>query len=143
MHTKEPWTCCLMGGVAFLLDQDGATIALLEKPNPEIAYADTRRICACVNACAGIPTEQLERGDLGGKDTIMNPRALWGREMSAEEMHRLIAAAPDLLTALQKLAHEAEPANATMVREAGIGVIDVIAIHEARAAIAKAGGKQE
>ena len=57
-HTPEPWS--------YGEDNDGWYV---EKDRLQIAHGlseeDARRIVACVNACAGIPTEVLERYKLG------------------------------------------------------------------------------
>lgn len=66
-HTKEPWNVgvVLVSGynATAILDCDGDEVcnmgtSLLNED------ANATRIVACVNACAGIPTEALERGDL-------------------------------------------------------------------------------
>ena len=71
-HTPEPWSC----------EQPWAGFSALRGPSKELIFgiacggpeekqpdavcdANAARIVACVNACAGIPTEQLEKGDLG------------------------------------------------------------------------------
>ena len=57
-HTPEPWS--------YGEDNDGWYV---EKDGLQIAHGlseeDARRIVACVNACAGLPTEVLERYKLG------------------------------------------------------------------------------
>ena len=57
-HTQEPWS--------YGEDNDGWYV---EKDGLQIAHGlteeDARRIVACVNACAGLPTEVLERYKLG------------------------------------------------------------------------------
>jgi hypothetical protein len=63
-HTKEPWF--VEGSdVAAMVDQYPTVIAdCLNHANAERfnAEANARRIVACVNACAGIPTELIEEG---------------------------------------------------------------------------------
>ena len=62
-HTLEPWKSIeeqFHGEVLnFIGDKDGRTIGEIYTEN------DARRIVACVNACAGLPTEVLERYKLG------------------------------------------------------------------------------
>lgn len=64
-HTPEPWAT---NGTRIESEHshgwanDGWIIAGLEGPDAE---ANARRIVACVNVCAGIPTEVLERYKLG------------------------------------------------------------------------------
>jgi hypothetical protein len=53
-HTAEPWTATDIGT---LHGKDSQFIAELGGMRAE---ADLRRIAACVNACAGISTQQLE-----------------------------------------------------------------------------------
>ena len=63
-HTPEPWAT---NGTRIESEHshgwanDGWIIAGLEGPDAE---ANARRIVACVNVCAGIPTEVLEHGDI-------------------------------------------------------------------------------
>lgn len=54
-HTKEPWTSDLVAEMIY--GANGQTIVYEMNSNE----ADARRIVACVNACAGISNEQLER----------------------------------------------------------------------------------
>lgn len=81
-HTKEPWhACCSDEGAyshfIFAREGEAAICAMCSNdPNdPRDEYehlegiltvperqANARRIVACVNACAGISTEELERG---------------------------------------------------------------------------------
>lgn len=76
-HTKEPWR--LRGydidddvtGDSFIYDGYGDLVCIVQwAPDPQDnaeAKANARRIVACVNACAGMPTEELEIiGDAGG-----------------------------------------------------------------------------
>lgn len=52
-HTKEPWW------------NHGVIIKANDNiPAQATSEEDARRIVACVNACAGIPTEQLESGEV-------------------------------------------------------------------------------
>ena len=67
--------------------------------------------------------------------TILNPMALWGREMSNEEMMALIKAAPDLLDACKAI-------EKTLVIRPywGDHIVKAGAVVRIRAAIAKATG---
>ena len=60
-HTAEPWA--VRRDVAGLVTGGfrGATVADCRMVQGERGTANARRIVACVNACAGIPTEALER----------------------------------------------------------------------------------
>lgn len=69
-HTPEPWRVAAKALVrldsAYLIEavehhdfKYGATLAATSQH-------DARRIVACVNACAGLSTEQLEASPLGG-----------------------------------------------------------------------------
>ncbi len=64
-HTPEPWEwgdveidCPTDDFYSEAIKAGPAEVPSLS--NPERAEADARRIVACVNACAGIPTEDLE-----------------------------------------------------------------------------------
>lgn len=57
-HTKEPWSWCIgvMESVQVAIDgADGSEITGWLEPK------NARRIVACVNACAGLPTEFIEK----------------------------------------------------------------------------------
>lgn len=54
-HTKEPWPEYLDVAVVMTPNPDGPDAAVL-------SFEDYKRARACVNACAGIPTESLELG---------------------------------------------------------------------------------
>jgi hypothetical protein len=62
-HTPEPWEV-RDGMVIKAVGDDGAYVAAAVRApaghSKEQADANARRIVACVNACAGIPTEDLE-----------------------------------------------------------------------------------
>ena len=65
-YTKEPWMlqghmifrqdCRVLGVMESLIVEEG------DKSINRLRYANARRAVACVNACAGIPTEELEKG---------------------------------------------------------------------------------
>lgn len=66
-HTPEPWTAELTddpedGLDAYAVDCPEYSIALMDAPGGlELNEANARRIVACVNACAGIENEELEK----------------------------------------------------------------------------------
>lgn len=66
-HSPEPWTTTnegdVMGQANRLVSSDDTGVGRT------ITEADARRIAACVNACAGIPTEELERRGQKAGDT--------------------------------------------------------------------------
>lgn len=58
-HTAEPWQ--YHRGQLFVNDHEGQLVIGECNTNfPELSVANARRIAACVNACAGISTENLE-----------------------------------------------------------------------------------
>ena len=93
-----------------------ADISLVESMN---RIEDARRIVACVNACAGLPTEQLESSPPGG---VLNGVA------------GLIAQRDELLAALEIIAASEEFHGDSFVCD--FGTLQGVA----RAAIAKAKG---
>lgn len=101
-------------------------------PGPWFTFANA----TCVGGPAGI------LGNPSGADTAgiahcgMALRA--GDELQANA--RLIAAAPDLLEALQAMLKDSETVRRVMLAEAGIGMVDENALSMARTAIAKATG---
>lgn len=71
-HTPEPWVIW-NGGDGIMMygarEPKRGGVALMccnELVSGRTAIANARRIVACVNACAGLPTEQLESSPLGG-----------------------------------------------------------------------------
>jgi hypothetical protein len=69
-HSPEPWRADV-DDPSDILDASGAACASgwsFDEPGgwfrQEPAEANARRIVACVNACAGIPTEEVEAGVL-------------------------------------------------------------------------------
>lgn len=58
-HTAEPWQ--YRRNQLFVNDHEGQCVIGECNTNfPELSIANARRIAACVNACAGISTENLE-----------------------------------------------------------------------------------
>ena len=71
MHTQEPWQWGFNPAGFFSNEivirpvgefPHGDWIADVGSSGDEMRLANARRIVACVNACAGIPTEVLENG---------------------------------------------------------------------------------
>lgn len=67
-HTPEPWQAIGSRADRAIIS-DGRSIARVwgaiqpdDRPPHDQADANAARIVACVNACAGIPTEELEAG---------------------------------------------------------------------------------
>lgn len=71
-HTPEPWKT----GAGYEQQEPGVYIyggdgLIVSSEDTEITEANARRIVACVNACAGISTEQLEMDiSVGGEKSI-------------------------------------------------------------------------
>lgn len=97
LHTPEPWDQGLYDNPKRL------ALAIFDERHDEVAVSDTvetaRRIVACVNACAGIETERLEKN---ASDPIAG---LFGRMASrlTTENKKLTAQRDDLLAALRAL----------------------------------------
>jgi hypothetical protein len=68
-HSPEPWGIWTSPApqpyCAYVCDAEGVCIARTTGMTQEEANASARRIVACVNACAGLPVEALEAGELG------------------------------------------------------------------------------
>lgn len=63
-HTKEPWSH--RNGRIFQTDRNVLTIANIARAfDGDYSEANARRIVACVNACDGLDTSQLEQFGLG------------------------------------------------------------------------------
>ena len=60
-HTKEPWQCDKYNNVN---DSNGRTIKVqgFALSGGSEIWANSQRIFACINACAGLTNEQLESG---------------------------------------------------------------------------------
>ncbi len=82
-HTKEPWAYeakPVRNGYVFVIESDmisigccyGSTNPMWDVCGARNGEANARRIVACVNACAGIPTEDLEsRGFLSSLEKML------------------------------------------------------------------------
>lgn len=64
-HTPEPWAIHEdASGDIFISGSDHTYITEIGNPDEDGAAADARRIVACVNACRGLPTDELEQKGL-------------------------------------------------------------------------------
>lgn len=120
-HTQEP--CGVFqyasGDVFVSYKEASFHICEIGSEDDDSVMPDARRIVACVNACAGLPTEQLESSPPGG---ILNGVA------------GLIAQRNELLAALEIIAASEEFHGDSFVCD--FGTLQGVA----RAAIAKAKG---
>ena len=70
MHTPEPWH--VEGAMPLQLRSAAGEVVAKPMANTDMPVeqyrANARRIAACVNACAGIPTEDLEDARFGACD---------------------------------------------------------------------------
>ena len=57
-HSKEPWKLFIEFGLLTIRDANGKEVAFTNMQNSPV-LANHKRIIACVNACKGIPNEQL------------------------------------------------------------------------------------
>jgi hypothetical protein len=66
-HSPEPWSRDAEAGECACYIRDAKNWLLVGEDDygPTLDVDDARRIVACVNACAGIPTDALESGSLG------------------------------------------------------------------------------
>lgn len=87
-HTPEPWHGKRIGIAVHYFESIGVEISLTGKSNE--AMANSRRIVACVNACRGLSTDELE---LRGLVSAV------GTELMALDKQR-----DELLAALEELA---------------------------------------
>lgn len=74
--SPEPWHVVELGEedetFHFIHDARDKSVAdVIGNDGVEVDGANARRIVACVNACAGIPTEALEQAGVGGLRTAM------------------------------------------------------------------------
>ncbi len=114
-HTKEPWNIRELGDDCFIT----AAIEPGMAYGPEIMgddytgyggearkRADARRIVACVNACAGIPTEHVERCNaINAVDEIIKERNALTKERNdlVLEVEILVRQRDELVAALIRL----------------------------------------
>ena len=83
-HTPEPWE---VTDKRFIRQSSGRRHVVARVVGSEEMEANARRIVACINACAGIPTEGLEKTRLGS-DVLL-------------EMHKISQQRDDLLATLK------------------------------------------
>lgn len=67
-HTSEPWSYQASipeeGYECFWINSGSRQISSFDGPQNEEQFSNVRRIVACVNACAGYTTEELEQATL-------------------------------------------------------------------------------
>lgn len=116
-HTPEPWTFNKndLRGFDFQIRaaegvQIGETQELLGKKRALANPAENaRRIVACVNACAGIPTETLEETGSFPEAAARELKTLkQQRDRLLEEIKRVLAALPTTCLADEEVKEEAD-----------------------------------
>ena len=139
-HTPGPWRIdeyrnfVTPDGPLYL---GGVTTPLTLGANMRKGWENARRIVACVNACEGIGTEQLESWLCMSRPILQSMKEL------KSEADREAKQRDDLLDALQEMvAGDAEAIEDA--KRLGVPFPDemLAAYHKARAAIAKATGEQ-
>ncbi len=138
-HTPEPWHTAERSGFPFHIDDArGESVAMMladDDHDEQRGLDNARRIVACVNACAGIPTEMLEeRRECAGA---------WFPELENAKKQR-----DELLAALEfMLERISEPPEANCSCHLSPPCADCIdfggereAFEEAKSAIARAKG---
>lgn len=95
-HTPEPWNIDPQGTAIYVTFVDGYENEILDcwtagRIDVDMAKANARRIVACVNACKGLETDDIESMVAEGKtllgtmqDQLMVIQAMDGRIKSAE-----------------------------------------------------------
>ena len=121
-HTKEPWRIGKPppNGEQTIGDSKGLMVAVTTVGGGVSSEANARRIVACVNACAGIPTDGLEKTRLE-KDVLL-------------EIYNLRKQRDELLTAL-------EPFGAIDLVESRLPAEFAMLVLRARTAISNAKGQ--
>ena len=108
-RSVEPWPYCRSDELralitpALMAELAKFAIGLDERGlgfGPDIAKVFIRRIVACVNACAGIPTEALEAGRIRA---VLDAARAWGDENSEHPQSPGEAALGRALCALGRL----------------------------------------
>ena len=94
-HTPEPWSYQASipedGFECFFINGERKRISDFDGPQDDEQFANVRRIVACVNACAGIPTDDLEQCPSGGLFHL------------ADHANELVKQRDELLAALRPL----------------------------------------
>jgi len=104
-HTPEPWRTAERSGFPFHIDDArGESVAMMladDDHDEQRGLDNARRIVACVNACAGIPTEMLEeRRECAGAwfPELENAKKQRDELLAALEWCTIERACRDLLT---------------------------------------------
>lgn len=129
-HTKEPWGTAGTTVVQGLLPLAECTVADRSrslKPDQLEAERNARRIVACVNACAGIPTDQIQKDiDVGGYEDIVKCHQAH-IEMVEKQRDKLLAASKSLRKAFggaYHVPHSNEEAAALMGIDEAIAEVE-------------------
>lgn len=98
-HSLEPWKLSTdMDGRVNIFMNDGREVTLCHS---HLRHEDARRIVACVNACAGISTEQLDSWASMGRPILQSLKELKDEaDREAEQRDALLEA---LLTAIDHI----------------------------------------
>lgn len=126
-HTKEPWVLDKYGHPK--VEMNNVVVSGFTLSASELAETNTHRILACVNACAGIPTERLEILDASDAKASVDSMLQWLDQRNAVTKQR-----NELLAALKKLV---DRDLTIMSGFAHHGVISNQDVQDARAIIAK------
>lgn len=135
-HTKEPWHSDNRGGRVTIITHpqflsDGTpdingSCAIAQCFGPD-AVENSRRIVACVNACAGIPTDQIQKDiDVGGYEDIVKCHQAH-IEMVEKQRDKLLAASKSLRKAFggaYHVPHSNEEAAALMGIDEAIAEVE-------------------
>lgn len=84
-HTPEPWLFSPDGAAVFSGSRDNP-VATAAAPTALQRSADARRIAACVNALAGVPTADLEAGLVAELVGVVEA-FVWGVSLEAGLRH--------------------------------------------------------
>ncbi len=85
-HTKEPWRYESMSGFCSeLVGADGKLICAFVDDPTEL---DARRIVACVNSLAGVPTDWLEKFTLSKSENVAQENARLTAELAEARAER-------------------------------------------------------
>ncbi len=127
-HTKTPWSINEWPQPAGVISIGAVGTPLIARVmDRDVSFnehqANAKRIVACVNACDGIDDVYLNAPD---------NLATYARNMAIQR--------DELLDAIQHLLKDYERVKEVMIKEAGIGLIDVVAVNKAKQAIANAKG---
>ena len=118
-YTRGPWKTEREGIHALIRGGDATIVAVRHRLPADVHEANARRIVACVNACEGISTENLED----------NRPVKW----LAQQYNEVVKQRDELLEALQALMDDEAPIDEKHWNDC---------CDKARAAIAKATGEQ-